>query len=163
MAERTTPAAKHLLEVVFRTNISHEDKTLESFDIGTSSDHVNGHGYAWIEFVAECREYRLGVLFSVIGYLLAELVPAPEFFAHNVDDVVRMTVCFGKNESLGYFLAARNITVVTLSRNSRMSGTNRGTVDNIASSLPCRIPNPRRSAPIASHGKGGPSFQLDAR
>ena len=129
MAERTTPAAKHLLEVVFRTNISHEDKTLESFDIGTSSDHVNGHGYAWIEFVAECRKYRLGVLFSVIGYLLTELVPAPEFFAHNVDDVVRMTVCFGKDESLGYFLAARKHNRCDLVADD---GAYLGRVDNIA-------------------------------
>ncbi len=65
MVERTTSTAKHLLEVISRTNVSHEDEALESFDIGTCSDHVNGYGDAGVELVAECRKHRLGVFFGV--------------------------------------------------------------------------------------------------
>ena len=125
-------AAKHLLKVIFRTNVSHEDEALEGLDVSTGGNHVNGYGDAGVELVAKRRKSGLGVLFGVISYLFAELVPAPEFFAHDVDDVIRVAICFGKDKRLGYFLATREHDRRNLVAELTDDGAYLGRVDDIA-------------------------------
>ena len=103
LAEGTGTPALHLLKIVLAAYIPHENQALDGFDIGAGGNHVHCDRNTGIVAIAELTEHTLRILGGV-GNLFTELVSLAEFLPDNLDDVVGVAVCFGKNQSLRDFL-----------------------------------------------------------
>ena len=98
-------ASLHLLEIVAALHVAHEEEAFERLNVRAGGDHVHRHGDARVVVVAELRKDRLWVFSGLIGDLLAEIIPLPEFFPNDLDDVVGVAIGLGKNQRLRRFLA----------------------------------------------------------
>ena len=98
--EDTSAPPLHLLEVVQRPDVAHEQQAFERLHVGTRGDHVHGDGDARVVVVAEVSERGLRVR-GPAGDLAAEVVAGAELLPDRLDDVVGVAVRLGEDQGLG--------------------------------------------------------------
>ena len=106
LAERAGTAALHLFKIVFAAHVAHKDQAFNGLHVGACGDHIYGHGNAGIIVVAERAEYGFRLV-CLTGDLFAKLVAFAEFLTHDLDNIIRVAVRFGKNQCLRHFPAMR--------------------------------------------------------
>ena len=92
-------APLHLLEVVPRFHVAHEQQAFDWLHVGAGGDHVHRDGDARVEVVAEGREGGFRIL-GPVGDLAAELVAFPELLPHRLE-----AVGLGEDQRFGQFPA----------------------------------------------------------
>ena len=98
-------APLHLLEVVARPDVAHEQQAFERFHVGARSNHVHGDSNPRVVVVPEGGERGLRVP-GTVRDLAAEVVALAELLPQRLDDVVGVTVRLGEDEGLGKLSAA---------------------------------------------------------
>ena len=98
-AQHPRTAPLHLLKVILAAYIPHKDQALNGLHIGTRGDHIHGNGNAWVIIVPK-RTEKLLRLFRRIGDFLAERIALPKLFPDDLNNVICVTICFGKNQGL---------------------------------------------------------------
>jgi hypothetical protein len=93
-------AALHLLEVLRRADVAHEEDAFEGFDVGAGGDHVDGHGDPQSGGGAEGLEVALGVLRGIRD-LGGEVVALAEDLTDGGDDLLGVGVVLGEDQRLG--------------------------------------------------------------
>ena len=97
------PPALHLLEIVPRFDVAHEQQAFERLHVGAGGDHVDGNGDARVVVVAKGCKRGLGVP-GTVSDLAAEVVALAELLPDGLDDVVGVAVGLGEDQSLGKFV-----------------------------------------------------------
>ena len=92
-------AALHLLEVLRRADVAHEEHALQRLHVGAGGDHVDGDRDPQRRASAERLELALGVAGGV-GDLGGEVVALAEHLPDRGDDLLGVVVVLGEDQRL---------------------------------------------------------------